>query len=114
MPEEDPALEDDEVDAAPEAPAPAPKKFKSSKPVQTAAWSNKTDAADKKEARRLKKLKKVKAVNGVIVRERETMGEDEGGDWKEAIREERERKRAAKAQTGKGKRDVEMAAVMYL
>ena len=85
------------------------KKTKSSgKPIQTTAWSNKTDAAAKKEIRRLKKLKRVKSVNGVLVRERE---EDEGMDWKDVIRESKESRKKERG----GKNDmVAMSAPMEL
>lgn len=85
----------------------------SSKPVQTAPWSQKVEASERKEMRRAKKAKRVKAVNGIIVREREEDGEGEM-DWKEAIRETKERKRQEKnkSDSGKGKNSGMSAMVL--
>lgn len=106
---------EEEASNAPSVLLPLLKKTKSTshgRPTQSLPWSQKTEAADRKELRRLKKAKRVKAVNGVIVRERVEDGEG-AMDWKEAIREEKERKRNEKVVGGGNKSGKRIEGMVF-
>ncbi|KAL8276635.1 hypothetical protein RQP46_010984 [Phenoliferia psychrophenolica] len=92
--------------------APAAKKAKKGKPVQTKAWSAKEDADAKKELRRLKKLKKAKAIHGKATEGKGVDSEDDGEgaeDWKDAIREQKAARKREKE--GGGSKGISMVGL---